>query len=128
MNKLESQEINEIYKDNDVSSSSSGPSKCLEIVLPKAMLYFTVTTQSVYIDAYIPKQHCSMNIIDTLASYPGIFYETLMHHATPHAQPKMHCIPLVGASMSEPHTSVTSLHTCVCMLAYLLGPTAYRKF
>ena len=25
---------------------------------------------------------------------------------------------LVGASLSDPHTSVTSLHTCVCMLAW----------
>ena len=38
---------------------------------------------------------------------------------------------LIGASLSEPHTSVTSLHPCVCMfvclLACLLGPTTYRK-
>jgi len=38
----------------------------------------------------------------------------------------------VGASLSEPHTSVTSLHPCLCMfacllLACLLGPTTYRK-
>ena len=30
---------------------------------------------------------------------------------------------LIGASLSEPHTSVTSLHTCVCMLACLLAWT-----
>ena len=35
---------------------------------------------------------------------------------------------LVGASLSEPHTSVTSLRTCVYMFACLLGPTTYRKF
>ena len=35
---------------------------------------------------------------------------------------------IIGASLSEPHTSVTLLHTCVCMLACLLGPTTYRKF
>ena len=28
---------------------------------------------------------------------------------------------MIGASLSEPHTSVTSLHTCVCMLACLLA-------
>ena len=37
---------------------------------------------------------------------------------------------LVGASLSEPHTSVTALCMCVCvsMLACLFGPTTYRKF
>ena len=35
---------------------------------------------------------------------------------------------LIGASLSEPHTSVTALRTHVCMLAYLLGPTTYRNF
>ena len=34
----------------------------------------------------------------------------------------------IGASLSEPHTSVTLLRTCVCMLACLLGPTTYQKF
>ena len=38
---------------------------------------------------------------------------------------------LIGASLSEPHTSMTSFHLCVCMsaclLACLLGPTTYRK-
>ena len=33
----------------------------------------------------------------------------------------------IGASLSEPHTSVTSLHPCVCMFACLLGPTTYHK-
>jgi len=33
---------------------------------------------------------------------------------------------MIGASLNEPHTSVTSLHTCVCMFALiLLGPTTY---
>ena len=31
---------------------------------------------------------------------------------------------MIGASLSEPHTSVTSLRTRVSML----GPTTYRKF
>ena len=39
---------------------------------------------------------------------------------------------IIGASLSEPHTSVNSLRTCACMLACLhaclLGPTTYRKF
>ena len=35
---------------------------------------------------------------------------------------------LIGASLSEPHTSVTSLCKCVCIYACLLGPTTYRKF
>ena len=30
---------------------------------------------------------------------------------------------LIGASLSEPYTSVTSLHTCVCMFACLLAWT-----
>ena len=35
---------------------------------------------------------------------------------------------LIGASLSEPHTSVTSLHTCVCMFAWILFvPTTYHK-
>ena len=34
---------------------------------------------------------------------------------------------LIGASLSEPHTSVTSLHLCVRMFACMLGPTTYRK-
>ena len=37
----------------------------------------------------------------------------------------------IGASLSEPHTSVTALRTCVCMLACLLGcllAAIYRKF
>ena len=28
---------------------------------------------------------------------------------------------IIGASLSEPHTSVTSLHLCVCMFARLLA-------
>ena len=35
---------------------------------------------------------------------------------------------MVGVSLSEPHTSVTALHTSVCMLVGLFGPTTYRKF
>ena len=38
----------------------------------------------------------------------------------------------VGASLSEPHTNVTALHTCVCIYQTiylcLFGPTTYRKF
>ena len=34
---------------------------------------------------------------------------------------------IIGASLSKPHTSLTSLHTCVSMLACLLGPTTYHK-
>ena len=30
-------------------------------------------------------------------------------------------IEVIGASLSEPHTSVTSLHPCVCMFACLLA-------
>ena len=37
-------------------------------------------------------------------------------------------VHLIGASLSELHTSVTSLRTCVCMYVCLLGPTTYRKF
>ena len=37
-----------------------------------------------------------------------------------------HCI--IGATLDEPHTSVTSLRTCVCIYACLLGSTTYRKF
>jgi len=33
----------------------------------------------------------------------------------------------IWASLSEPHTGVTSLHMCMCMPACLLGPTNYRK-
>ena len=35
---------------------------------------------------------------------------------------------IIGASLSEPHTSVTALSTCVCIYACLLGPTTYREF
>ena len=35
---------------------------------------------------------------------------------------------LVGASLSEPHTSVTALHTCVSIRLTIYGPTTYRKF
>ena len=38
---------------------------------------------------------------------------------------------LIGASLSEPHTSVTALRTCVCMFACLLAcllAAIYRKF
>ena len=31
----------------------------------------------------------------------------------------------IGTSLSEPHTSMTALHTCVCIW---LWPTTYRKF
>ena len=34
-------------------------------------------------------------------------------------------VHIIGASLSEPHTSVTALRMCVCMLG---GPTIYRKF
>ena len=34
---------------------------------------------------------------------------------------------LIGASLSEPHTSVTALRTCVCMLVCWFGLTTYRK-
>jgi len=43
-----------------------------------------------------------------------------------------HVVPdiFIGASLSEPHTSVTSLRAraCVCLYACLRGPTTYRKF
>ena len=35
---------------------------------------------------------------------------------------------VIGASLSETHTSVTALRMCVCIYACLLGPTTYRKF
>ena len=36
---------------------------------------------------------------------------------------------MIGASLNEPHTSVTSLHTCVCMIALiLLGPTTSDSY
>ena len=35
--------------------------------------------------------------------------------------PNWSSVLIIGASLSEPHTSVTSLHTCVCMLACLLA-------
>ena len=33
-----------------------------------------------------------------------------------------------GASLSEPHTSMTALRKRVCMLVCLFGPTTYHKF
>ena len=35
---------------------------------------------------------------------------------------------IIGANLSEPHTSVTALCTHVCMLVRLFGPTTYCKF
>ena len=35
----------------------------------------------------------------------------------------MHPHNIIGVSLSEPHTSVTALRTCVCMLACLLAWT-----
>ena len=50
VNKLESQEINEIYKEIFNSHPAlQATSKCLLILLSKAVLYFTVATQRVYI-------------------------------------------------------------------------------
>ena len=40
-----------------------------------------------------------------------------------HCKTKFRRVPLVGASLSEPHTCVTSLHPCVCMFACLLAWT-----
>ena len=37
------------------------------------------------------------------------------------------CRKFVGASLSEPHTSVTALRTCVCMLACLRPCTVKFK-
>ena len=34
---------------------------------------------------------------------------------------------IIGAGLSEPHTSVTALSTCVCIWLAMLGPTTYRK-
>ena len=34
---------------------------------------------------------------------------------------------IIGASLSEPHTSRTALCTCMCMFAYLLA-AIYHKF
>ena len=49
-----------------------------------------------------------------------------------HACPTMFYIPLVniniGVSLSEPHTSVTALHTHVCLFVCWFGLTTYRKF
>ena len=49
----------------------------------------------------------------------------------PHKVSKHTTHSLIGASLSGPHTSVTSLHPCVCMFACLLaclpGPTSYHK-
>ena len=35
---------------------------------------------------------------------------------------------LIGASLSEPHTSMIALRMRVCICLCLLGPTIYRKF
>ena len=35
---------------------------------------------------------------------------------------------LIGASLSEPHTSVTALRTRVSIRLTIYGPTTYRKF
>ena len=35
---------------------------------------------------------------------------------------------IIGANLSEPHTSVTALCMHVCMLVCLFGPTTYHKF
>ena len=34
---------------------------------------------------------------------------------------------IIGASLSEPHTSVTALSTCVYIWLAMLGPTIYHK-
>ena len=34
---------------------------------------------------------------------------------------------IIGASLSEPHTSMTALHG-LCVFIHLLGPTTYNKF
>ena len=39
-----------------------------------------------------------------------------------------HAAVVFGASLSEPHTSVTSLHTCVCMFACLDRPLIVSHF
>ena len=43
---------------------------------------------------------------------------TIMHHIT-HARPTMHCISLVGASVSEPHTSKSNCGIFVYVYMYL---------
>jgi len=35
---------------------------------------------------------------------------------------------IIGASLSEPHTSMTSLHPCVCMFACLDRPLTVNHF
>ena len=35
---------------------------------------------------------------------------------------------LIGAHLSEPHTSVTALQKYLCLYVCLFGPTTYRKF
>jgi len=34
---------------------------------------------------------------------------------------------MIGVSLSESHTGMTSLRLCMCKLACLLGPTTYCK-
>ena len=46
----------------------------------------------------------------------------------PSTQPSLLCSTVIRASLSKPHTSVTALHTHVCIYACLFGPTTYRKF
>ena len=54
--------------------------------------------------------------LETICSQNGIGQQEAMFYR------------LVGASLSEPHTSVTALRTRVCMLVGLFGPTTYRNF
>ena len=37
-------------------------------------------------------------------------------------------LQLIGASLSEPHTSVTALRRRVSIYLSVYGPTTYRKF
>ena len=54
-------------------------------------------------------------------SHELCLYITRFSSCSVHTDKQARAAALIGASLSEPHTSVTALRTCVCMLACLLA-------
>ena len=55
-------------------------------------------------------------------------YGSFLHQELLLVQENYLCELLIGASLSEPHTSMTAMRKCVCIYACLFGPTTYCKF
>ena len=99
-------------------STNSKPSVLDRLKCPEPYVYARSESHT-YIPKSIPPTSMSKGVSDKGLTVSGtrLFWNThILSYNT-----------VIGPSLSEPHTSVTAVQKCVCMLACLLA-AIYRKF